>query len=211
VDGVLLDWWEDDEERLALVKAIRARIGEGALILANANDRRTPKTAPFINGYFMECYRSKSAEDWARIAGTLAWAESHLRQPRINCLETWFHASRADEGLMRCTTTLALALSDGYCLFSDPNPLPTPDHLHSWYAFWERGLGTPLAPGQPRSDGALSREFTCGTVVCNVTNASPVTVSFGEPRTSRATGKRALVHTVGCCDGDMFLKDGAEK
>lgn len=210
-DGVMLDWWQDDEERLALVKAIRARIGEGALILANANDRRTPKTAPFINGYFMECYRSKTAEDWARIADTLAWAESHVRQPRINCLETWFHMSRADESLMRCTTTLALALSDGYCLFSDPNPLPTPDHLHSWYPFWERRLGRPLALGQLRSDGALAREFTCGTVICNFTNASPVTVSYSEPRTSRATGKRAFVHTVGGCDGDMFLKDGAEK
>ena len=50
VDGIMLDWWQDDEERLALVKTIRARIGEGALILANANDRKTPKTAPFING-----------------------------------------------------------------------------------------------------------------------------------------------------------------
>ncbi|MBV5332780.1 hypothetical protein JZU54_04275 [bacterium] len=39
VDGIMLDWWQDDDERLALVKAVRARIGEGALILANANDR----------------------------------------------------------------------------------------------------------------------------------------------------------------------------
>jgi hypothetical protein len=199
VDGVMLDWWQDDDERLALVKAIRARIGEGALILANANDRRTPKTAPFINGYFMECYRSKTVEDWARIADTLVWAEKNLRRPRINCVETWFRTSRADENLMRCTTTLSLTLSDGYGLFSDPNDLPTPDHLHTWYPFWERGLGRPLAPGQPRSDGALAREFTCGTVICNFTNAAP--------RTSRATGRCALVHTVGVRDGDLFLKD----
>lgn len=135
VDGIMLDWWQDDEDRLALIKAIRARIGDGALIVANANDRRTPKTAPFINGYFMECYRSKTAEDWSRIADTLAWAEIHLRPPRVNCVETWFHTSRADENLMRCVTTLSLTQSDGYCLFSDPNPLPTPDHLHTWYPF----------------------------------------------------------------------------
>ena len=209
VDGIMLDWWQDDEERLALVKAIRTRIGDGALILANANDRRTPKTAPFINGYFMECYRSQTAEDWARIADTLAWAEENLRQPRVNSVETWFHTSRADENLMRCATTLALALSDGYCLFSDPNDLPTPDHLHNWYPFWERRLGRPLAPGQPRNDGALAREFACGTAVCNFTNAAPVTISFSEPRTSRATGKRALVHAVGVRDGDLLLKDSA--
>ena len=210
VDGIMLDWWQDDEERLALVKAIRARIGEAALILANANDRRTPKTAPFINGYFMECYRSQTAEEWARIADTLTWAEKSLRQPRINCVETWYHASRADENLMRCATTLSLTLSDGYCLFSDPNDLPTPDHLHAWYPFWERRLGRPLAPGQPRADGALMREYTCGTAVCNVTNAAAVTITFSEPRTSRATGKRAPVHTVGVRDGDLFLKDGAD-
>ena len=208
-DGIMLDWWQDDEERLALVKTIRARVGEGALILANANDRITPKTAPFINGYFMECYRSQTVEDWARIAGTLSWAEKNLRSPRINCVEIWFHTSRADENLMRCATTLSLTLSDGYCLFSDPNPLPTPDHLHNWYPFWERRLGRPVASGLPRSDGALAREFTCGTAVCNFTNAAPVTISFGEPRTSRATGKRALVHTVGVRDGDLFLKDDA--
>ena len=63
VDGVMLDWWQDDDDRLALVKAIRSRIGEEALVLANVNDRTTPKTALFINGYFMECYRSRMAED----------------------------------------------------------------------------------------------------------------------------------------------------
>jgi len=37
---------------------------EKALIIANANDRTTPQTAPYINGYFMECYRSRTAKDW---------------------------------------------------------------------------------------------------------------------------------------------------
>lgn len=208
VDGVMLDWWQDDAERLALIQTIRARIGGDALILANANDRRIPQTAPHINGLFMECFRSKTDEEWARIGDTLAWAEANLRAPRINGLETWYHGSRADEHLMRCATTLALTLSDGYCLFSDPNPLPTPDHLHNWYAFWERGLGRPLSPGWARPDGALAREFSGGTAVCTFTNAAPVTVAFPEPRTSRATGRRALVHTVGPRDGDLFIKDG---
>ena len=206
VDGVMLDWWQDDADRLALVRAIRARIGEKALILVNANDRRVPLTAPFINGLFMECCRSATAADWARIAETLSWAEAHLRPLRINCLETWYHASRADENLMRCTTTLALALSDGYCLFSDPNPLPTPDHLHNWYAFWGRELGRPLGRGQTRPDGALERAFEGGTAVCTVTNTGPVTVAFGEPRLRRSTGQRACVFTVEPRDGDLFMR-----
>lgn len=207
VDGIMLDWWRDDEDRLALVKAIRARVGDEALILANANDVTTPQTAPFINGYFMECYRSKTAEDWKRIAATLAWAESHLRPPRINCLETWYHASRADENLMRATTALSLVLSDGYCLFSDPNPLPTADHLHSWYPFWERGLGRALAAVVVRPDGAMTRAFAHGTAAYNPMGNPPVTLTFDEPRNSRATGQRARVHTLAPCDGDLFLKD----
>ncbi|HNX35690.1 MAG TPA: hypothetical protein PKM57_13745 [Kiritimatiellia bacterium] len=209
VDGIMVDWWRDDVDRLSLVRSIRSRIGEEALILANANDVTTPQTAPYINGYFMECYRSQTAEDWKRIAETLTWAEKKLRQPRINCLETWHHQSRADEALMRATTTCSLVLSDGYCLFSDPNPLPTPDHLHNWQPFWERCLGGALAPGVARPDGAMTREFANGTVTYNPMGNQPVTITFGEPRSSRATGKRARIHTVGPCDGDLFLKDKA--
>ncbi len=209
VDGIMLDWWRDDPDRLSLIKLIRSRIGDEALILANTNDVRTPQTAPFINGYFMECYRSERAEDWELFADTLRWAEQNLRQPRINCLETWYHESRADEALMRATTTLSLVLSNGYCLFSDPNPLPTYDHLHSWYPFWERRLGRPIAAGVERSDGAMTREFEHGTAAYNPMGNQPVTISFEEPRTSSATGKRTRVHTVAPCDGDLFLRDDA--
>lgn len=205
VDGVMLDWWQDDETRLALIQAVRRAVGDKALILANANDRTTPRTAPFINGYFMECYRSKTAADWTRIADTLVWAETHLRPPRINCLESWFHQSRADEHLMRATTTLALTLSDGYCLFSDPNPLPTPDHLHDWYPFWEKTLGKPVAGGAKQKDGSVTREFSGGTAVYNPLGNTAVNVAFDAPRTSAATGRTGKAHTVAAGDGDLFL------
>jgi hypothetical protein len=205
VDGIMLDWWDDDDARLALIQAIRARIGEQALILVNANDRTTPRTAPFVNGYFMECYRSRTAQEWARIATTLEWAERHLRAPRINCLESWYHQSRADEPLMRTTTTLSLTLSDGYCLFADPNPLPTPDHRHNWYPFWEKTLGQPLAAGVRQPNGSIHRVFSQGTVVYNPLGNGTVEVTFATPRTSVATGKTALMHRVAGGDGDLFL------
>jgi hypothetical protein len=152
----------------------------------------------------MEAYRSTDQDDWNRIAGTLAWAEANLRQPRVNCLETWFHESRRDLHLMRATT-LTLTMSDGYCLFSDPNPLPTPDHLHDWYAFWEKGLGRPLASGERREDGSVRREFEAGTVVYNAMGGRPVTVTFDEARVSRTTGARGKTHTVAAGDGDIFI------
>jgi hypothetical protein len=206
VDGVMLDWWSDDASRLALIREVRHAIGDKAIILANANDRKTPQTASYINGYFMECYKSKMAKDWQEIADTLAWAEDHLREPRVNCLETWYHQSRDDLNLMRATTTLALTHSDGYCLFSDPNPLPTPDHLHNWYAFWSRSLGKPVARGKAASDGTIRRGFENGTVVYNPMGNKAVSVAFGEDRRSAATGRIAESHELGSPDGGVFLK-----
>ena len=209
-DGVMLDWWADDEDRVELVKAVRAAIGERALILVNANDRKTPNTAPFINGYFMECYKSKTAQDWRQIAETLQWAEKNLRQPRINCVETWFHNSRRDLNLMRATTTMTLTLSDGYCLFSDPNPLPTPDHLHDWYEFWNKSLGKPAGEGRRRDDGAFERPFEKGLVIYNPMGNGPITVRFGEPRKRASGGDAAKSFTVEPCDGDLFLPPGSK-
>ena len=206
VDGVMLDWWQDDDDRLALIQSIRQHIGEQALILVNANDRTTPRTAPYINGYFMECYRSESTDDWQRIANSLSWAEQHLRAPHINCLETWYHHSRNDFNLMRATTTLSLTLSDGYCLFSDPGSLATPDHLHNWYPFWEKQLGKALASGCARPDGSIRREFEKGTVIYNPMGNVPVTISFDSPRTSAATSLRGKTFRVNEGDGDYYLK-----
>jgi hypothetical protein len=206
VDGVMLDWWSDDASRLVLIRDVRDAIGDKAIILANANDRQTPQTAPYINGYFMECTDSRTAQDWKRIANTLAWAEVTLRQPRVNCLETWYHKSRDDLNLMRATTTLALTHSDGYCLFSDPNPLPTPDHLHNWYPFWSKSLGKPVDKETADPNGTVRREFENGTAVYNPMGNKAVSVTFSERRRSAATGKTAQSHDVGSPDGDIFLK-----
>ena len=206
-DGVMLDWWSDDEPHQRLIHRIRDVIGQNALILVNANDRETPNTAPYVNGLFMECYRSATPEDWRRISETLRWAETHLRSPCINCVETWYHHSRRDLNLMRAVTTLALTQSDGYCLFSDPNELPTPDHLHDWYGFWDKQLGSPKQPGFQRPDGAWERAFTGGTAIYNPLGNSNVTVHFAEPHRSQATGRVNVEHTVSNNDGDIFLRD----
>ena len=206
VDGVLLDWWRDDKDRIMLVKTVREAIGDKYLIITNTNERTAPKTAPYINGYFMECTRSKTAADWERIAATLKWAEKNLRPPRVNCVETWYHNSREDLHLMRATTALVLTHSDGYCLFSDPNPLPSGDHRHNWYSFWDKSLGKPVAEGITKYDGTVVREFENGSVVYNPMGNRPVEVTFSEIRKSVATGISSERHKLTCPDGDMYLK-----
>ena len=210
VDGVMLDWWVDDDARIALIQKVRRAIGPDALILANANDNRTPATAPFINGYFMECPFTRTPQEWAKISDTLLWAEANLRAPRINCLETWFHDSREDLHLMRATTTLALTHSDGFCLFSDPNTLPAPDHEHGWYPFWQKRLGKPREKGVRGPDGVWRREFENGTAIYNPAGGKEVTVTRGERALSAATGQTRVVHLVRPGDGDLLLRPASE-
>ena len=212
VDGVMLDWWLDDDDRLLLAQELRDAIGPNALLLANANDRQTPRTAPLVNGYFMECYRTKTPADWRRIATTLEWAEKNLRRPRINCVESWWHVSRQDRPLMRLVSTLTLCLSDGYCLFSDPNDLPTADHLHRWYDFWDKSLGKPLGRGAPlgMADKAHPmgwyRDFEHGRVICVLPDAQAFQLELDVPHKSAATGKISKAHTVPPGDGDLLLR-----
>jgi hypothetical protein len=212
VDGVLLDWWTDDDDRLRLIQAVRSAIGYAPLVVVNANDHTIPRTADYVNGLFMEVTATRTAADWQRVAQTLLWAETHLRTPRVNCLETWFHDSREDLHLMRATTTLSLTHSNGYCLFSDPNPLPTPDHLHNWYSFWDKKLedgrlklGQPLGVRVVRSDGVVTRAFQRGTVAYNPKGNGPATLSFAEPMQSITTASIATEHKLGDEDGDIYV------
>jgi hypothetical protein len=101
-----------------------------------------------------------------------------------------------------------LTHSNGYTLFADPNTLPTPDHLHAWYPFWDRWLGRPLGSREQRLDGAIQREFETGTAVYNPIDNQPVAVTFPAARRSAATGDCATEFTLGMLDGDLYLSCG---
>ena len=108
--------------------------------------RQIPKSAPDVNGLFMECYKPEHDKGYnldqiLQMEKTLLWAEQHLREPRINCLEGWRVVTdymadldtrvaerNSTENLqwMRMMTTLSLTHSDGYVLFGDDNAIPAP-------------------------------------------------------------------------------------
>ena len=100
-DGILLDWWNEDyatsaigvddwsatiltqdaesEARLTLLRKIREQVGDDFLILVNANMRQIPKSAQYVNGIFMECYKQEhtkgydllpNLKDWVSFDGT---------------------------------------------------------------------------------------------------------------------------------------------
>ena len=211
IDGVMLDVWAEDElayvdDRIALVSALRDVVGEDGIIVVNSNDQRAPRSAPFVNGLFMEVGAWDGRESWERFRDLMAWGEATLRPPVMIGLEIWAARSRDELDGMRAATTLSLTASNGYALFADANPLPSSDHLHDWYAFWDADLGRPVGAGRERPDGALEREFTNGTALHNPPANGAVTVRFGERRRSVATGRVAASHAVAELDGDLFLR-----
>jgi hypothetical protein len=225
-DGCMLDWWHDDDQwsadRLVLIKKIRAAVGDKAILLGNVNNRLPKRTAAYLNGMYMEGFGSKFFPDWRVAADNLLWGTSHLRKPAFTALEGWYsdgsgdadtaviqQRGRSDLALMREVTTLSLVFSDGYVLFSDPNELPTPDHLHDWYPFWDKSLGKPVGPlatlDRPNLSGAYECKFQKGEAIFNPPSNHPVTVHFEQPRHSAATGTTGQSFTVAPGDGDLFL------
>ena len=249
-DGIMLDWWNEDyatspigvddwsdtiltresesEARLSILRKIREQVDDDFLILVNANTRQIPKSARYVNGIFMECYKTEydqgySLDQILQMEKTLLWAEQHLRAPRINCLEGWRvvrdymgnlntriieRNSEENQQWMRMITTLSLTHSDGYVLFGDDNAIPTPDHLHNWYEFWNADLGQPIQENgvQYREiTGLFVREFENGWTVYN-RSGTKQTVTFNAPVISINSSERQLHHQIPDFDGEIFLK-----
>lgn len=229
-DGCMFDWWNgaysdtpgaEGTDRLKMIQKVRAAVGDKALLIGNVNGSLPKMTASYLNGVYMEGFGAKGFADWRQTVANLAWLQAHLRAPAFTALEGWYDCGecsgdpaaveargRGQLALMREVTTLSLTNSDGYVLFGDPNRLPTPDHLHNWYPFWDKTLGRPAGPKGVRSqDGSYRRAFENGCVIFNPPDNRPVTVTFPVPHRSQASGIVASSYSVDQGDGDIFLLD----
>lgn len=218
-DGCMFDWWSetladdpvdpDGRYRLQLIKKVRAAVGDNAILVANTNNRKPEKTAPYLNGMFMEGFGARYFSDWRVAASDLIWGQTHLRKPAIPLLEGWYlNTGRDDLKRMREVTTLSLTLSDGYSLFADPNTPKTLNHTHDWYPFWDHSLGRPISPpARKLQERAYRREFEKGEAVFNPPDAPPAKLHFAEPRTRASNGQKGKDFVVDAADGDLFLKN----
>jgi hypothetical protein len=209
LDGCMLDWWsKETPERIAMIKKVRGAIGEEALLLVNVNGDLPMSSAPYVNGMYMEGLQSSFFPEWTKAAGNIEWGESHLRPPAFTALDVWAETSagRSDYAAMRFATAIALIHGNGYALFADDNALPTPDHLHDWYPFWNRSLGRPISDGTNESDNTQRREYELGTVVLNPAEGACAILQFDSPRTRASTGAVADMHSLDPGDSDLFLK-----
>ena len=208
-DGIMFDW----DGHLPIVQAARNRLGNEPLIVVNVHDRihEAKKYGKLINGAFMELsppgsgYSGRALGTWKSTREALLVFEKVFRKPRVNCLEVW--GQREDLRRMRAVTTLGLTHSDGYVLYADPNPLKTPDHLHSWYSFWNTKLGQALHECENRPDGAYSREYASGTVIYNPNGNQTIGVTFETERKRLSDGTVQKTFSLQDADGDVFLHD----
>ncbi len=164
-DGIFFDVWRDewrnrgiapyyayDLEEGAITLLRRVREGVDAvrddfLIIANTNRSKIPRSAPYVNGMFMETIGSPlygyTHERLAEIESTLLWGEQHLKTPQINCLEGWALTvepldSPRNQQWMRLFTTMSLTLSDGYVSYAAGIALGHHTHIDEiWDEIWE--------------------------------------------------------------------------
>ena len=232
-DGIMLDWWRNEWSRSgnasyytydvheAAITMLR-RIREGVdsvrddfLIIANTNKTKVPRSAPYLNGTFMETIAGYDHQGLTEIESTLLWAEKNLQEPLINCLQGWGIKnepldSPKNQQRMRLFTTMSLAFSDGYVLFSDTY---LNFHNHYWYDFWDADLGQPLGGNETKGqlyenqEGLFIREFTNGWAVYN-RSGKEQEISLPIQTTGVESGLTSFKHIVPDLDGEMFLKTG---
>ena len=234
-DGIFLDWWagEDREDtlgepgtadlyhsntadaRILLLRRIREAVGNDFLIIANTTTHKVPRSAPYLNGAFMETFGSYSLKHLIEIEDALSWYEENFRYPQVNCLEG---ISRLNEPLnsprnqqwARMFTTLSLTHSNGYVSFHRQY-----DYGY-WYPFWDAPLGRPIGGDETKGqnyvnsagetiDGVFMREFTNGWAVYNRSgNAQEIQLPIQV--TGVESGIASRTHTLPDLDGEIYLK-----
>ena len=235
-DGIHFDWWHEGGAILAelygdwshkfrgneaeqrarddILRRIRAGTRPDFLIMGNTNRRTIPRTAPHINGGFMETLIPHSATGdhlealLNEVETSLLWLEQNLREPQINALEGWGIPTKSPDDptnlrWMRAFTTLSLTHSDGYVLFNLGE-----GHEHYWYDFWDADLGRPIgekAQLYQETEGLYIREFSNGWAVYNHSGETQeITLSEGVTGVSSAV--EGMMHTLPNLDGEMYLK-----
>ena len=234
-DGIFFDWWREDGDVLtnyqvgwtellpggneaeqrardSILQRIRAAVTPDFLIIGNGNRRKFPRTAPYINGTFMETLRDYddgyTHGGLAEIESTLFWAEENLREPQINCLEGWAVVTESldsprNRRWMRVFTTMSLTLSDGYVMYNTGD-----SHDHYWYDFWDADLGKPIgakAELYQNAPGLFIREFTNGWAVYNRSGTAQE-ISLTEEAMGVSSGQTGRTHQLADLDGEIYLK-----
>ncbi len=228
-DGIILDLWHtrilvdrvgqdidpnvEIEAKLSILRRIREAVGDEFLILVNTVRWKVPRSAPYVNGTFMETEWDPNIGFYTRerltqIENTLLWSEENFREPQVNCLSAMAIKEDLDsptnQRWMRAITTLSLTHSDGYVLYDSGI-----SHEHNWYDFWDADLGIPIGEKGQRykeRDGVFMREFTNGWAVYNRSGTAQE-IELPQEVSGWSSGvENQRRHTLADLDGEIYLK-----
>ena len=208
-----------------ILRMVREQARDDFLILVNSNEGVPDRYSEYVNGNFMETFKTSpegySREHIMRLEDVLSWSEDNLREPQINCLELQGLSIEPPDGphnrrFMRMFTTLTLTHSNGYVLYTDgvrdfithEAPFLFPHHGHIWHSFWDTDLGQPVGPKKVMYDdtpGLFIREFTKGWAVYNRSGKAQV-ITLPQEVQGVASGLVNTEHALPNLDGEMYLR-----
>ena len=237
-DGIFMDLWSERAEAapgpggiahlyhgnrvealVSLVKRIREAVGDDFLIVVNTRTERIPRSAPYVNGAFIETWDAAyPRERLIELEDALSWYEENLRYPQVNCLEVAINVSEpwdspANRRLTRAATTLSLTHSNGYILIHGKPE----NFLSFWYPFFDAPLGSTLGGDETKGvlyetpkgeeiEGLFIREFTNGWAVYNRSGTAQEIELPQEVSGWNSGVEHQRRHTLADLDGEIYLK-----
>ena len=206
-DGMILDWWNDGagngrplsdvrKARLAILKAVREKVGDAFILMGNVNFHTDDPTSRYLSGVFMELWKPEPGKEYAltydqengavwtpsiqRFEDALKYWDSALQWPRIIAFEPWkitredYIADRTSpENLRYARLFAAMACvipENGYILYADNNDdWVGGDHQHAYYEFYRTDLGKPVSGMIRIAEGAAWKQYERGIIAYNRT------------------------------------------
>jgi hypothetical protein len=218
VDGVYYDNLRDEPEPwLAMLKAVRERVGEDFLILANygyAIDEYD-FAAPYLNGVMYESGFSHDRTEWDDTIRKMQHTQTLLRPPHISCIERFEDIEGSDDGPLpkrrrperrdpatrHWSMCYTLIIEDCYYLFSDNTY-----HGHDWYPEYDIKIGQPQGEGRRVTEHIWTREYDGALVVVNLPGGKgDYEVKLTRPACDSFTGEQGTVFRVPPGDGRILV------
>lgn len=205
VDGILLDWWHDhhgkvnsksavSKARKDIARSVREKMGGDFLLVGNVNWRKDTATIEYLNGVFLELYKTpferKNAytpQEVDRMVDLLKYYERNLQPPKLIAFEPWrvsnsikrSSASLDEDRLTPENQRLAklfasilnVHTSNGYYLYADSNhDYDYDDHGHAWYDFYDIDIGKPISTGLEVDNRVGIKKYEAGLLGYNYTS-----------------------------------------
>jgi len=208
LDGIMLDWWHNDAgngrsdedveaARLAIIKAMREKVGDDFILMGNVNWSVSDPTSQYLSGVFLELWKPDPGEGYGltyndedssvwkpsieRMEDLLKYWDTNLQWPKIIAFEPWkittgdYIADRNSEenyAYAKLFTAMAVVIPDnGYILYADNNDdWDGGDHQHAYYDFFHTDLGKPTSGMVEVMEGVAYKRFEKGIVVYNRTS-----------------------------------------